>query len=263
VPVAVKFIRAGAIAMLEWCSLRFVDNAPAVAWIATSIVALLVLAVLECRDWLNFKKWWYFRASISVLLVVWVVSVGVSYAIYGVAPDVIIKLAATPTTTGGFPSFHEAGPPPAGAGRLGPLSTLGMVDSIGARGNALSPSDFLDHKWALVVTFTKDNDYAAQVLRRIVGAKVETIPIPPPNPGDLDAPKLTGATEPGITLHGDNGLNSRLFVELARCFNIKKTGHVPDNLQAWYANQIPNDRLVDWIDIGPGSPWKEPFPCSE
>jgi hypothetical protein len=66
-------------------------------------------------------------------------------------------------------SFNVALPPP------GPLSTLAMVDSIAARGNALSPSDFLDHKWAVVITFAKENEYAAQVLRRIVGAKIETI----------------------------------------------------------------------------------------
>jgi len=86
VPVAVKFLRAGVIAMLEWCSLRWVDNAPPTAWIVTSIIAALILAVLECRDWLNFKKWWYFRVSVLGLLGLWIAGVAISYATYGVAP---------------------------------------------------------------------------------------------------------------------------------------------------------------------------------
>jgi hypothetical protein len=148
--------------------------------------------------------------------------------------------------------------------RLGPLSTLRIIDSIATRGNALTPrANPVDFKWALVITATKENDYVSLVVRRIVGAKIATLPAPPPNPNDLDAPKLTASGQPGITLHGNNQLNDRLFYELGSCFDVKKTAESPSNLQSWYENQIPTDFLVDWIDIGPGSPWKEPFPCSD
>jgi hypothetical protein len=80
---------------------------------------------------------------------------------------------------------------------------------------------------------------------------------------EKDAPKLVGSEQPGVTLHGNNQLNDRHFFELWLCFNLKKTGVAPDNLQKWYISQIPEGYLVDWIDIGPGSPWKEPFPCKE
>lgn len=159
--------------------------------------------------------------------------------------------------------FAEAVPhaPP----KLGPLSTLRMVDSIAAKGNVLSPSGFIDQKWAIVITFPRENDEISLIVRRIIGGKLTTIPVPSPNPNDLDAPRLTGSTEPGVTLHGSNQLNDRLFHELGACFNVKKTSRSADNLQQWYAKQIPAGFIVDWIDIGPGSPWKEPFhpQCSQ
>jgi hypothetical protein len=86
-PVLVKFIRAGTIAMLEWSSLRFVDHAPIAVWIITSIIALLVLAVLESKDWLRFKGGWYFSVSVATLLVIWIVGVGTTYAVYGFTSD--------------------------------------------------------------------------------------------------------------------------------------------------------------------------------
>lgn len=177
-------------------------------------------------------------------------------AVITYAPDTPVIVAPMPAAPAPF--FNEATPhaPP----KLGPLATLRMVDSIAAKGNVLSPSGFIDQKWALVVTFPRENDEVAQIVRRIVGSKLTTIPIPPPNPNDLDAPQLIGATEAGITLHGNNQLNERLFHELGSCFNVKKTGRAPDNLQSWYVGHVPDGFQVDWIDVGPGSPWKEPFP---
>jgi hypothetical protein len=119
----------------------------------------------------------------------------------------------------------------------------------------LSPGDFVDQKWAIIITFPRDNEYAVQTLRGIIGAKLQTIPLTPPNPNDLDAPKLVMTDAPGIILHGNNQLNERLLLELQQCFNIKKTGNSPTNLQDWYNGKVPADYLVDWIDIGPGSPW--------
>ena len=72
VPVVVTFIRVGAIAMLEWLSLRFVDSAPFVVCLATGFFAVAVLAVLQCQDWLQFKGRWYFPGALICLLIGWV-----------------------------------------------------------------------------------------------------------------------------------------------------------------------------------------------
>jgi len=170
-----------------------------------------------------------------------------------------VFVGTTPPQGGNF--YRSPAPD---AGKMGPLTTLRIVDSISVRGNTLTPtSNPIDFKWALVMTYPRENEYASLVIRRIVGAKLTTIPIPPPNPNDLDAPKFVPSGQSGVTLHGNNQLNDRLFSELGLCFSLKKTGATPDNLQAWYAGKAPDGYLVDWIDIGPGSPWKEPFQCSD
>jgi hypothetical protein len=85
IPVLIKFVRFGAIAMLEWSSLRFIDHAPLSVWIITSVMALLILAVYESREWLNFKNPRYFPVSLIVLIFLWVGSVAFAYAYFGVA----------------------------------------------------------------------------------------------------------------------------------------------------------------------------------
>jgi hypothetical protein len=65
--------------MIEWGSLRFIDHAPISVWIASSVVALLVLAVIEQRNWLNFKNRRYFPISLSVLMATWLSIVGFAY----------------------------------------------------------------------------------------------------------------------------------------------------------------------------------------
>lgn len=72
IPPIVSALRAGAVFMLEWVSLRFVDNAPIVVWIATALCAVGVLAVLQTKEWLDFKGKWYFTISLAGLLAVWV-----------------------------------------------------------------------------------------------------------------------------------------------------------------------------------------------
>lgn len=148
--------------------------------------------------------------------------------------------------------------------QLGPHSILSMIDSIATRGNALTPqSNPIDLKWALIITAPRENGDLAVLVRRIIGHKLTTIQIQPPDPRDIDAPKFAETGGAGIVLHGDNQLNDRLFYELGRCFNVRKTTRAPDGLQQWYANKIPSDYTVDWVEIGPGTPWREPFPCSE
>ena len=58
--------------MLEWGSLSFIDHAPVSVWIASSVIAALVLIVLERKDWLDFKSRRYYPVSLAALLVIWV-----------------------------------------------------------------------------------------------------------------------------------------------------------------------------------------------
>ena len=58
--------------MLEWFSLRFVDNAPWPVWIATGAFAAAVLAVLQTKDWLDFRGRWYFTCSLIGLIAAWI-----------------------------------------------------------------------------------------------------------------------------------------------------------------------------------------------
>ncbi len=69
-PLLVTVIKAWAVLMIEWGSLRFIDHAPVGVWIASGVVAVLVLGVLEKRDWLNFKNKRYFPASLSILMII-------------------------------------------------------------------------------------------------------------------------------------------------------------------------------------------------
>jgi hypothetical protein len=72
VPIIVTGIRIGAITMLEWLSLRFVEGAPIGVCVATGVFAVAVLAVLQTKDWLDFKGRWYFTISLTGLLAAWI-----------------------------------------------------------------------------------------------------------------------------------------------------------------------------------------------
>jgi predicted outer membrane lipoprotein len=82
VPVIVNFLRAGAIMMLDWVTLRFIDHAPVLVWIVTFIISIAVLAVLQSKDWLDFKGRWYFTWSIGSLLAAWFITIGYAYWAY-------------------------------------------------------------------------------------------------------------------------------------------------------------------------------------
>src|SRR5690242_20378218 len=76
VPVILRFLRNAAILMVDWGTLRFIENAPSSVWIATTAIAVLVIAVIESRDWLRFKGRWYFPSFLGVLLVCWISIIG-------------------------------------------------------------------------------------------------------------------------------------------------------------------------------------------
>jgi hypothetical protein len=79
-PLIVPFLRGGAIMGLEWTTLKFIEDAPLGVRIATFLIAIAMLAVLEKRHWLNFKGRNYFWGAVSGLIMIYVGIV--SYAVY-------------------------------------------------------------------------------------------------------------------------------------------------------------------------------------
>jgi hypothetical protein len=69
VPLAGLFIRAGAVAALEWESLKYAEKSPWYFDVATTAIAIAILCVHEYRGWLNFKgRNYYLKASIALIL---------------------------------------------------------------------------------------------------------------------------------------------------------------------------------------------------
>lgn len=40
---------------MEWTTLHYIENVPDILRAATFVISALILAVFECREWLNFK----------------------------------------------------------------------------------------------------------------------------------------------------------------------------------------------------------------
>jgi hypothetical protein len=78
-PLALTALRVWAVAMLEWSSLRWIDNVPVIVWFGSSVIAAAVPIVLENKEWLDFKNARYFPVSVSVLMSIWIGVVGFAY----------------------------------------------------------------------------------------------------------------------------------------------------------------------------------------
>lgn len=265
--------------MLEWCSLRFVDNAPPAAWILTGIIAFLILAVLECRDWLNFKKWWYFRVSLITLFAMWVAGVAISYAMFGIAQTPVAQTLGV----GSVPSVQQppnapqqpqntVAPPPVQppapvilkGGPIGPLTTLDMRAGLGAKpgGAAMGgkPPAPIDFRWAVVMTYPQSNyEFSEIIYRLMVDAHllVRRLDPPPDHNKVLNAPYLAPSQRQGVTLHGDDLLSKALYGAFSTCMKAAITDKTVDGLQEWYVKngQVAPEQHVIWIEIGEGSPW--------
>jgi hypothetical protein len=71
-PLFLTAVKRWAVTMLEWGSLRFIDHAPTVVWIASFFIAALVLVIFERKEWLDFKNRKYLRISLAILLLTWI-----------------------------------------------------------------------------------------------------------------------------------------------------------------------------------------------
>jgi hypothetical protein len=83
IPVIVRFAQCGAIMGLEWTTLSYIESAPLAARIATFIVSLLILAVVQVKGWLDFKGRYYFFGVLLSLLVLYVCVC--SYSFYSIS----------------------------------------------------------------------------------------------------------------------------------------------------------------------------------
>jgi hypothetical protein len=68
--------------MLDWVTLRFIEHAPDAVWIITGVISVAILAVLQSREWLDFRGRWYFSSFIGFLLVSWIGVIGYAYLNY-------------------------------------------------------------------------------------------------------------------------------------------------------------------------------------
>ncbi len=71
-PLLIPALSALAVMGIEWTSLKYIEDAPAFVVIATFVISAFVLAVLQYRDWLNFKHGGLFFVSISGLFITYV-----------------------------------------------------------------------------------------------------------------------------------------------------------------------------------------------
>jgi hypothetical protein len=72
------------------------------------------------------------------------------------------------------------------------------------------------------------------------------------DPRDLDKPPVQGSGKRGITVHGPDA--NALARSLGYWFETYSTSSVPSELRGY---KEPTTKYLIWIDIGPGSPWKQ------
>jgi hypothetical protein len=82
---------------------------------------------------------------------------------------------------------------------------------------------------------------------------------------DLDAPKLIGHGDTGITIHGRNAAGDFLTEVFSSVFITHQTAELPaDPLLAYYHRKYSNfgsyDAIV-WIEVGDGYPWNQDGHC--
>ncbi len=149
---------------------------------------------------------------------------------------------------------------------------LEMVDALGAPPGAnfgRQPNQSVrDIRWVLLVTSTPENAWLAGLISTLIGRAGITInhlQLPPDRAFKIDAPVMPKSTEQGVVAHGDNLLAHRIINVLSPCFTVKHASKIfddfPADLRGWYQKQITDDEQSVWIEIGPGSPWREGVTC--
>jgi hypothetical protein len=78
-PVLISFLRGAAVMGLEWTTLKYIEDAPLLVRAATFLIALLILAILEKREWLRFKGRSLFKIAISLSVAAYLAVCGFAY----------------------------------------------------------------------------------------------------------------------------------------------------------------------------------------
>jgi hypothetical protein len=141
--------------------------------------------------------------------------------------------------------------------QIGPQEALIISKYLGSPNNLPK-----DPHWAIFFTYPPENQRFYDTLLALIRDRLDPwILNAPDNSIDLDAPKFPPPpAESGITLHGDNALNTALSQILGPCFVVRRTDREIEGLSEWFTKRLSEperaeNRKITWIEIGQGSPW--------
>jgi hypothetical protein len=130
-PVLLRSLRAGIVLTIEWGTLHIMDRVPTWVAVGLTIDSLLILGVLESRNWLAFKGRYYFRYSLTALIMV--------YAAICIAPYFLSS--SSPATAPPKEHFLSVGPPSSGKTVVGgpylPEEINKMILAVGSLSDIL------------------------------------------------------------------------------------------------------------------------------
>jgi hypothetical protein len=263
VPVFVPFLRAGVVMALEWTTLAYIENAPvSVRW-ATFILALLIFAVLESRDWLNFKGRWHFPVSVIGLLTVYCAVVAYAYF------NQPTRLPTPPPqATQASPAVVQAQPQNNSGTiqtmwQMGPINTENM---IGGTEEVMKRLAAADNQGILVTSAPQNADFGNELANLFNAGLYRLFSLPeykgvntkrlvlslPDYSVYIDAPRLPASDASGIIVHGDGPIEDLIQHALSRCFVVRRASKVPSA----FADYLK--RNVVWIEVGNGPLWRAP-----
>ena len=125
-PVFLRSLRAGIVLTVEWGTLHIMERVPTWVAVGLTINSLLILGVLESRNWLAFKGRYYFGYSLAALSIV--------YVAICIAPYFLSS--SLPPTAPSKEHFLSVGPPFAGKAVVGgpylPDEITKMILAVGS-----------------------------------------------------------------------------------------------------------------------------------
>lgn len=213
-PLFDRALRAAMVLAVEWSSLSLIEDSPRYVKIATLVIAILVLAVLESRYFLMAKGRWYFPSFIASLLVIYGGIIVYAFIVYP-SPhrEIVIHDKPISDESAKAPSQVPVSPPiDLSSGQQKNLfisivkvfsdlrdqqSELSAIANELAKAqvnqSASNPILYYVPPCRIIVSSMKDNESFANLIETIAqsqGCKAENAapPPPPPRPTDADEP---------------------------------------------------------------------------
>jgi hypothetical protein len=146
--------------------------------------------------------------------------------------------------------------------QINPNLAITIVNRLG-----LSDDIYLIPKTFVLTTATPDNAILAKQIEDILEqatalsrSRSHLIPTALPlYDRDLDAPRIKGSGERGITIHGRTAAGNILMQVFANCFSLHQTSDMPSAIRDYWQKIYPKTTAdineIVWIDIGPGPVW--------